>query len=136
MKKYSFDGNSFTTVDGFFKMFGEMVNGVGGYFGKDLQSFDDCLFGGYGLPNECEIVWKNSNQSKVVLSHKAYADWCHQQIEKKNYLDDEGLSYLESEESKAVNKELGKTLFDAIVDQIQTVNKRSLGKSNINLILD
>ena len=45
--------------------FGEMVNGKGGYFGKNMDSFDDCLFGGYSLDEQVEIEWKNHKVSSA-----------------------------------------------------------------------
>ena len=78
MKQYVLDGNKFNTLSGFFTAFGEMVNGNKGYFGKDLHSFDDCFFGGFGLSTPCEIVWKNSDVSKSYLGHECYANWCRE----------------------------------------------------------
>lgn len=134
MKQYEFDGNSFQDLNGFFTTFGEMVNGKDGYFGKDLHSFDDCFFGGFGLITPCEITWKNSEISKSKLGHECYAEWCQAQIKLGEYPDDEALDTLKESLKQADNGQ-GPTMFDLLVDSIQSVEKRSDGKHVVGLIL-
>jgi RNAse (barnase) inhibitor barstar len=135
MKQYILDGNSFKDLNGFFLVFGEMINGEGGYFGKSMESFDDCLFGGYGMENPCAIIWKYSSLSKVYLGHEALFNWCQEQIDKKRYIDEEGFNFLMSQREQAKNT-LGPTLFDQIADYIKSADRRSLGKTKIDLILE
>ena len=61
------NGKVVDTPSAFFCAMGEAVNGPGGYFGKTFQSFDDCLFSGFGLEYPYTIVWKNSSLSKAAL---------------------------------------------------------------------
>jgi RNAse (barnase) inhibitor barstar len=51
----------------FFCLFGEAVNGPGGYFGKCLDSFDDCLFEKFGLEFPSTVVWKDYSETKKLL---------------------------------------------------------------------
>ncbi len=135
MKKYILDGSKINNLNDFFKQFGEMVNGPGGYFGKDLASFDDCLFGGYGLEGDTIIFWKNSDISKNIFDHEALNAWSEEQIQMKNYLDEEGLSYFKNLITTSLKGE-GPSLFDIILESIQSVEKRTQGKMKILVILD
>jgi RNAse (barnase) inhibitor barstar len=56
---------------GFYCAIGEAVNGPGGYFGRSMQGFDDCLFGDFGLEYPYTIVWKESDRSKRSLGSQA-----------------------------------------------------------------
>ncbi|MGI0120137.1 barstar family protein [Zooshikella sp. RANM57] len=51
----------------FFCLFGEAVNGPGGYFGKCPHSFDDCLFEKFGLEFPSTIIWENYSATKKIL---------------------------------------------------------------------
>tara|TARA_B100001094_G_C17958281_1_gene684102 strand:+ start:344 stop:751 length:408 start_codon:yes stop_codon:yes gene_type:complete len=134
MKQYEFDGNSFQDLSGFFTAFGEMINGKNGYFGKDLHSFDDCFFGGFGLTTPCEIIWINSDISKANLGHKCYAEWCQTQIKLGEYPDDEALDNLNEGLKQALNSK-GPTMFDLLVESIQSLEKRSDEKKVVKLVL-
>lgn len=59
---------------------GEAINGAGGYFGKDIQSFDDCLFGGFGLTAPCRIVWRNADLSRRTLSSALLVAFCDDRL--------------------------------------------------------
>lgn len=135
MRKYILDGDKFDHLDGFFVTFGEMINGPDGYFGKNMASFDDCLFGGFGMESPCIIIWKNSSRSKIALGYEASYKFYKNQIDDKKYLDSDGLKFLELQVEKAMEHR-GATLFDQIVDQINSVEQRSFGKTKIELILD
>ena len=50
------DGSIIDNRLGFYCAVGEAVNGPGGYFGKSMQSFDDCLFAGFGLEYPYTLV--------------------------------------------------------------------------------
>ena len=135
MKKiYELDGDKIKSLEDFFAVFGEMVNGKGGYFGKNMDSFDDCLFGGYGLDEQVEIEWKNHKVSSAHLGYQALVDWCEAQIRNGDYLDKEGLAYLEKTLDEA-RKKSGDTMFDILVGTIESVNERSDGRRNIKLTL-
>ncbi|MFE2423422.1 barstar family protein [Streptomyces hokutonensis] len=44
------NGTQVRTLEDFWRLIGEAVNGPGGYFGKNLDAFADCLSGGFGSP--------------------------------------------------------------------------------------
>lgn len=135
MKRYTLDGMSILNFQGFLAEFGKMINGDGGYFGKDLESFDDCLFGGYGMDIPCEIIWNNSDFSKIHLGHDVFYLWCQESIDKGKYPDEDGLSFLK-EAQKRAGQNMGSTMFDEIVNRITSVERRSGGKVKIRLVLD
>lgn len=103
---------------GFYCAVGEAVNGPGGYFGRSLQSFDDCLFGGFGLEFPYTIVWRDSARSRAALGSS------------------ELLKYLEDEEQQTREAALAgeRTLFEEIVEAIRTVPER--GGGVVTLILE
>ncbi|WP_185205005.1 barstar family protein [Chryseobacterium sp. C3] len=61
------DGNDFNNLDEFFCSFGEEVNGIGGYFGRQLYALYDCLRGDFGVKTITEITWYNHERSKKLL---------------------------------------------------------------------
>ncbi|ANS31446.1 hypothetical protein R1CP_34160 [Rhodococcus opacus] len=56
---YVIDGARIHTLDDVFTVVGEAVRGEGGYFGRNLDAFADCLTGGYGTPDDGRFffVW-------------------------------------------------------------------------------
>ena len=133
-KKYQLEGGKIQSLEDFFSVFGEMVNGTGGYFGKDLDSFDDCLFGGYGLDGTSEIEWKNHKEAAKKLGYQELASWCRNRIKSGDYLDLDGLDSLNQTLENA-EKRVGPTLFDKIVETINSVDERSKGKHKITLVM-
>jgi RNAse (barnase) inhibitor barstar len=68
--KIQIDGNDFHNLDGFFCTIGEEINGIGGYFGRNLHALYDCLNGGFGVKSISEVTWKNHHRSKKLLKTK------------------------------------------------------------------
>jgi len=64
---YTLDGSDIEDLTTFLCAIGEAINGPGGYFGACFQSFDDCLFGGFGLEAPCTFVWNHSSLSRQRL---------------------------------------------------------------------
>jgi hypothetical protein len=61
-------------LEDFWQQIGEAVNGPGGYFGKNLDAFADCLRGGYGgyFPEDVDeftFIWRDHEQSKRCLGY-------------------------------------------------------------------
>ncbi|GEN76096.1 barstar family protein [Chryseobacterium hagamense] len=52
----SIDGNNFHNLDGFYCTLGEEINGIGGYFGRQLYALYDCLRGDFGVKSIPEIT--------------------------------------------------------------------------------
>ena len=53
---YIIDGRQVGNLEDFWRVMGEAVNGPGGYFGSNLDAFNDCLCGGFGTPRTM-ILW-------------------------------------------------------------------------------
>jgi hypothetical protein len=45
---YVLDGRQIRTLEDFWPVIGEAINGPGGHFGRNLDAFTDCLSGGFG----------------------------------------------------------------------------------------
>ena len=64
------DGNNFTTLEGFYEEFSSAVL-PGIMWGKNLDAFDDVLYGGFGeLAGGDTIIWKNSQRSREQLGYR------------------------------------------------------------------
>jgi hypothetical protein len=68
---YELPGDQINSLDDFWIAIGEAVNGPGGYFGKNLDAFIDCLRGGMGTPDAgtYTIRWLNSEHSRTALGY-------------------------------------------------------------------
>src|ERR1700737_1985099 len=51
MKTYEIAGDNIRSLEDFYIVIGEAVNGPGGYFGSNLDALSDCLRGGFGTPD-------------------------------------------------------------------------------------
>jgi RNAse (barnase) inhibitor barstar len=68
--KIRIDGNEFHNIDSFFCALGEEVNGIAGYFGRNLAALDDCLRGNFGVKSITELTWINHQTSKKLFKAK------------------------------------------------------------------
>ncbi|MER6566148.1 barstar family protein [Streptomyces sp. NPDC001093] len=68
---YVLDGTRIRTLEDFWRVIGEAVNGPGGYFGSNLDAFADCLSGGFGTPDDDDFVveWRDHQVSREHLGH-------------------------------------------------------------------
>ncbi|MEE1791121.1 barstar family protein [Streptomyces sp. BE308] len=67
---YVLDGTQIRTLEDFWRVIGEAINGPGGYFGRDLDAFSDCLSGGFGTPDDDYAVeWRDHQVSRERLGH-------------------------------------------------------------------
>ncbi|MEN3537649.1 barstar family protein [Microbispora sp. ZYX-F-249] len=64
---YDLDGRFVTDIEGFYCAVGEAVNGPGGYFGWNLDAFDDCLRGGWGAARPFRLVWHHAEVARDHL---------------------------------------------------------------------
>jgi len=66
---YIIDGRQVGNLEDFWRVMGEAVNGPGGYFGSNLDPFNDCLCGGFGTPEDDDFVveWRNHEVSGSTL---------------------------------------------------------------------
>nr|BFE33577.1 hypothetical protein GCM10010200_058280 [Actinomadura rugatobispora] len=64
---FDLDGRFVTDVEGFYCAIGEAINGPGGYFGWNLDAFDDCLSGKWGVRAPFRLVWHDSAVARERL---------------------------------------------------------------------
>lgn len=64
------NGNDFHNLDEFFCVLGEEINGVAGYFGRNIPALYDCLRGRLGVHSIKELTWKNHARSKQLFKTK------------------------------------------------------------------
>lgn len=62
------DGLHIDDYPSFFLVLGEAINGPAGYFGGNLDAFEDCLRGDFGISCPFTLIWKNHQFSKYHLS--------------------------------------------------------------------
>jgi RNAse (barnase) inhibitor barstar len=64
---YEIDGQDFSTLDGFYDEISRVLI-PGAAWGRNLDAFDDILYGGFGTPEERFVfVWKNHQVSRERL---------------------------------------------------------------------
>lgn len=134
MNTYRVDGRSIRDIPTLCEAFAKAVNAPHGYFGRNLQAFDDCLFGGFGLDAPCDVIWEYSAVAREKLGSAALARYCQESLAAGNYFDDDGLAWLTETKAKAERSEC--TLFENVVDSIRSVSERSSNPDwKINLVL-
>jgi RNAse (barnase) inhibitor barstar len=69
---YIIDGRQVWNLEDFWRVMGEAVNGPGGYFGSSLDAFNDCLWGGFGTPEDDDFVveWRDHEVSRFNLGYE------------------------------------------------------------------
>jgi hypothetical protein len=70
-KVYELAGERIHSLEDFWTVMGEAINGPGGYFGSNLDAFADCLSGGFGTSKFGGYIirWSNSTLSKAALGY-------------------------------------------------------------------
>ena len=65
------EGSQVESLDDFWRVMGEAVNGPGGYFGQNLDAFNDCLRGGFGTPDDDDfaVEWRDHELSRRNLGY-------------------------------------------------------------------
>ncbi len=63
------DGNNFHNLNEFYCTLGEEVNGIAGYFGRQLYALHDCLNENFGVKSVAKVIWKNHLLSKKLLKN-------------------------------------------------------------------
>lgn len=64
------NGDHFNNLDEFFCALGEEINGVAGYFGRNIPALYDCLRGDFGVESIKKLTWKNHQKSKKLFKSK------------------------------------------------------------------
>ena len=95
------DATHVASLDAFFCALGDAVQGPGGYFGLSLRTLDDCLLGGFGITPPWSLHVRGLSQLPGLLDASALAAWARARIEACDYLDDDGLAWLEATQRNA-----------------------------------
>ncbi|WP_330294961.1 barstar family protein [Streptomyces sp. NBC_00503] len=113
-KTYVLDGERIRTLEDFWLIIGEAVNGPGGYFGRNLDSFNDCLRGGFGTPDDDDfkIVWLRHEVSRRTLGHPETARHLEEVLGRCHSTNRPRVA----EELAAARRGQGPTVFDWLVD--------------------
>jgi RNAse (barnase) inhibitor barstar len=118
MKKvYEIDGEHFSTLEGFYEEISDKLLTLGIFWGKNLDAFDDVLYGGFGTPDEgFMLVWKNSNVSMEKLG---YSETIRQLALRLEECHPSNRGRVQEDLQKA-QRNAGHTVFDWLVDIIQS----------------
>lgn len=112
MKKYILPGEKITSLERFYEILGEVINGPEGYFGDNLDALIDCLRGGFGTPYEFIIIWKNSKISRSNLGYSETIDQLNKRLE---HCHPSNRKIIQ-DEIKEAKKQKGKTVFDWLIE--------------------
>ncbi|MFE3581628.1 barstar family protein [Streptomyces vinaceus] len=113
---YVIEGGRIGTLEDFRALVGEAVNGPGGYFGRNLDSFADCLRGGFGTPDEGGFVieWRDHELSRRALGHPETARRLEGVLERRHPTN----RARAAEELARARAGRGPTLFDVLTEII------------------
>ena len=69
MREYEIDGRRTTSLSAFFAEVSQvLLPGVS--WGRNLDAFDDVLYGGFGTPDEGFVIrWRNSAEAREALGY-------------------------------------------------------------------
>lgn len=81
-RTYIIEGMNFDTLEGFYDEISKVLI-PGEYWGRNLDAFNDILYGGFGTPEEgFVLIWKHSKKSKRDLGHKETIKWLEYHLDK------------------------------------------------------
>ncbi|WP_328906618.1 barstar family protein [Streptomyces sp. NBC_00234] len=114
---YVIEGSEVTGLERFWEVIGEAVNGPGGYFGRNLDAFADCLSGGMGTPDDEDFVieWRDHTRSAEALGHPETARYLRRLAQRAHPT---SRIRLQAELGEALAGR-GPTLFDRLVEIIR-----------------
>ncbi|NUK07885.1 barstar family protein [Streptomyces lunaelactis] len=113
-RTYVIDGAEVTGLDSFWRVIGAAVNGPEGYFGRNLDSFADCLSGGFGTPDDRDFVieWRDHELSRRALGREETVRRLRLRLERAHPLN---RAAIQAELAQA-EAGRGATVFDWLVD--------------------
>ncbi|MFD8731164.1 barstar family protein [Streptomyces sp. NPDC059611] len=111
---YVLDGRRIHSLEDFWLVMGEAVNGPGGYFGRGLDSFNDCLRGGFGTPDDDDfaVEWHDHTYSQRALGHAETARQLEIRLGRCHHANRPRVA----EELVAARASKGPTVFDWLVE--------------------
>jgi RNAse (barnase) inhibitor barstar len=110
---YVLDGTQIRTLEDFWRVIGEAINGPGGYFGRNLDAFADCLSGGFGAPDDDDHVveWRGHQVSREHLGYSETARQLEIRLSRCHPTNRPSVSA----DLAAARQECGTTVFDRLV---------------------
>ncbi|MFP8905432.1 barstar family protein [Streptomyces atacamensis] len=111
---YVLDGTQVRTLEDFWRGIGEAINGPGGYFGRNLDAFADCLGGGFGTPDDDDYVveWRDHQMSREHLGYPETARQLEIQLSRCHPTNRPSVSA----GLAAARQERGTTVFDWLIE--------------------
>lgn len=111
---YVLDGTRIRTLEDFWRVIGETINGPDGYFGRNLDAFADCLSGGFGTPDDDDYVveWRDHQASREHLGYPETARQLEIRLSRCHPTNRPAVSA----ELAAASEERGPTVFDWLID--------------------
>jgi RNAse (barnase) inhibitor barstar len=114
MKTYEFDGQNFSTLEGFYDEISRVLI-PGAAWGHNLDAFDDILYGGFGTPDAGFVMrWKNHDVSRKALGYPETVRQLERRLERCHPTNRE---QVHSELDRARTRQ-GPTVFDWLVEII------------------
>jgi RNAse (barnase) inhibitor barstar len=115
LKTYIIDGNDFSTLSQFFEVVGKILI-PGAEWGHNLDAFNDILRGGFGTPEEgFEIIWKNSNRSRMSLGYDETVRVLEQRLVHCHPTNRDSVA----KQIRDAQNKTGSTVFDWLIDIIR-----------------
>jgi len=124
-KVYGIPGEKISSLESFYTIIGEVINGPGGYFGDNLDAFIDCLRGGFGTPATFTLKWNNSELSKKALGYEETVSQLQKRLKSCHPSNKSDIQ----KKIKRAKLHKGPTVFDWLVQIIEEAE-------NVDLILD
>jgi hypothetical protein len=116
IKEFVLEGNKFDTLLGFYNEVERVLTkDLGWKIGRNLNAFNDVLWGGFGAfeyEEPIHIIWEQSAKSKSDLDYPETIKWLE---EKLKHCHPSNTPSVKEELLRANNGE-GPTLFDIIID--------------------
>lgn len=141
MRKYTIRGKSIHDIKSLCDEFARVVDAPRGYFGRNLFTFDDCLFHpAYGLETPCEVIWEDHHLSQKGLDASMLASYCQDTLKEFEGMDAEeeaqhaeGIAYCKQILAQAESGE--KTMFDEVLETLESVTSRSQERRKLIVVL-
>jgi RNAse (barnase) inhibitor barstar len=117
LRVYALSGERIHSLDDFWTVIGEAINGPGGYFGRNLDAFADCLGGGFGTPEQGYVIrWLDAGCSRHALGYPETV----RQLEKRLASSHPANRERVADELRAARQLRGPTVFDWLIEIIRS----------------
>ncbi len=115
-RSYEIDGRDFHDLDGFYAAIDKALP-LDSEWSRNLDAFNDILRGGFGTPETGFVIrWKNSEVSRQALGYPETLKWLQSKL---HTCHPDSRDSVQREIALA-QKQMGPTLFDILVDIIET----------------